>query len=171
MCLKTAKLPNIIERVAVSMIKPQVKISGWVQEKHLTKHKPRYFVFVDFKKAIQKGSVQKLDITEWLTYPAKCSDTRSSMRKNDKHCQEFSFNVGSHQGPVLSSFLFITAMEALSKESQKRYPWELIYADNMVIMDTILDGLFYKLSTKKNIFKSKGLCVDTKSVYTSMAQL
>ena len=43
--------------------------------------------------------------------------------------------MGVHQGSVLSSLLFIVVMEEATKECRVGYPWELIYADDLVLTD------------------------------------
>ena len=42
-------------------------------------------------------------------------------------------NVGVHQGSALSPPLFIMVLEALSTEFQTGCPWELLYADDLVL--------------------------------------
>ena len=39
-----------------------------------------------------------------------------------------------HQGLVLSPFLFIIVLEALSKKCRKELPYELMYADDLVLI-------------------------------------
>ena len=41
--------------------------------------------------------------------------------------------VGVHQGSVLSPLLFIIVLEALSREFRTGCPWELLYADDLMI--------------------------------------
>jgi len=46
----------------------------------------------------------------------------------------FEVKVGMHQGSALSPLLFVIAMEALSREFRVSLPWELLYADDMVVI-------------------------------------
>jgi len=38
-----------------------------------------------------------------------------------------------HQGSALSPLLFVIVMEALSREFKVALPWELLYADDLVV--------------------------------------
>ena len=49
--------------------------------------------------------------------------------------RDFPVEVGVHQGSVLSPLLFIIVMEALSRTfSDRGLPWELLYADDLVLL-------------------------------------
>ena len=61
-------------------------------------------------------------------------NTRCKVRVNDSFSEEFEVKVGVHQGSVLSPLLFITVLEALSRDFRTGSPWELLYADDLVII-------------------------------------
>jgi len=42
--------------------------------------------------------------------------------------------VGMHHGSALSALLFEIVMEALYKEFRVALPWELLYADDLVVI-------------------------------------
>ena len=46
----------------------------------------------------------------------------------------FRVEVGLHQGTVLSPFLFVTMMDVLSGSVGDRELWELLFADELVMM-------------------------------------
>ena len=46
---------------------------------------------------------------------------------------DFGIDVGVHQGSVFIHLLFIVVMEEATKECRVGYPWELLYADNLVL--------------------------------------
>ena len=49
------------------------------------------------------------------------------------HCSNpINVSVRVHQGSLLSPLLFISVMEALSFEFITGFPWELLYADDLV---------------------------------------
>ena len=63
---------------------------------------------------------------------------------DNKKCLEV--NVGMHQGSALCPLLFMIVMEALSREFRIGLPWELLYADDLVVVaetedDQIKKGL------------------------------
>ena len=60
-------------------------------------------------------------------------------------------SVGVHQGSVFNPLLFIIVMEALSREFRVGCPWELLYADDLVIVSESLDDLKLKLKTWKKV--------------------
>ena len=49
--------------------------------------------------------------------------------------------MGVHQGSVLSPILFAIFLEALSRGFSAGLPWELLYANDLVIMADSLDEL------------------------------
>ena len=53
-------------------------------------------------------------------------------------------NLGLHQGSVLTSLLFIMVFEALSLEFRIGCPWELLYADYLVIIVESVEELCCK---------------------------
>ena len=47
---------------------------------------------------------------------------------------EFEVKVGVHQGSVLSPLLFIIVMDTLPEEFREDLPWEVLYADDLILM-------------------------------------
>ena len=62
----------------------------------------------------------------------------SKVRINGSYSDHFEVKVGVHQGSVLSPLLFLMVLEALSQEFRTSCPWELFYADDLVIIATSL---------------------------------
>ena len=62
----------------------------------------------------------------------------------------------------LSPLLFILVLEALSREFRTGLPWELLYADDLVIIAESLNALILKLQTWKDKMENKGLRVNMK---------
>ena len=88
------------------------------------------------------------------------TDVRSRVRVGDGYSEEFGVAVGVHQGSVLSPLLFIIVLEALSREFRTGCPWELLYADDLMISAESMEELLVKLKTWKTEMEKKGLRVN-----------
>ena len=142
-----------------------------LQEKHLAKNKRLYFAFVDLEKAFDRvprkviwWAMRKLGLEEWIVrlVQAMYKNTTSRIRVNDTYSDAFGVKVGVHQGSVLSKkpLLFVIVLEALSCEFRTGAPWELLYADDLVIVAESEEELKTKLSEWKNGMEAKGLRVN-----------
>jgi hypothetical protein len=70
----------------------------------------------------------------------------------------FPMRVGLHQGPVVSPLLFIIVLEALSTETG--LPWELLYADDLILIAQSEDKLIDKPRVWKKGFEENGMKVN-----------
>ena len=61
---------------------------------------------------------------------------------------------------VLSPLLFIIVLEALSREFRTGCPWELLYADDLMISAESMEELLVKVQTWKTEMEKKGLRVN-----------
>ena len=179
---------KVLERVVESLIRQRVEIDEMqcgfmsgrgttdaifivrqLQEKHLTANKPLYMAFVDLEKAFDRvprnviwWAMRKLGIDEWLVrlVQSMYTDVRSRIRVGNGYSEEFGVAVGVHQGSVLSPLLFIIVLEALSREFRTGCPWELLYADDLMISADSMEELLVKLKTWKTEMEKKGLRVN-----------
>ena len=85
------------------------------------------------------------------------NNARNRVRVGSEYSEEFEVSAGVHQGSVLSLLLFIIVLEALSRDFRVGVPWELFFADDLVIIATSLDECFGHVKTWKEGLKSKGL--------------
>ena len=60
-------------------------------------------------------------------------EVRSRVRVGDEYSNSFDVQVGVHQGSVLSPLLFVIVLEALFMELRTGCPWEILYADDLMI--------------------------------------
>ena len=120
-----------------------------LQEKYLGKRNTLFFVFVDLEKAFDmmprelvEWGMRKLGVDEWLVRVIMnmYDGSRMCVRVDGVESEEFTVGVGVHQGSVLSPLLFIIVLEALSMELRMGLPWELLYADDLVIVAKSMDG-------------------------------
>ena len=140
-----------------------------LKEKHLAKNKKLYFAFVDLEKAFDCvprkviwWAMRKLGIEEWIVrfVQAMYNNTRSRVRVNNTYSDEFGVKVGVHQGSVLSPLLFVIVLKVLSREFRTGTPWELLYADDLVISAETEEGIKMKLNKWKTVMETKGLRVN-----------
>ncbi len=62
----------------------------------------------------------------------------TSVRMNGEESENFEVKVGVHQGSVLSPILFNIVMQAIAENFIKGLPWELLYADDLVLMQNLM---------------------------------
>ena len=181
---------KLLERIIEQLIRGHVKIDEMqfgfmpgkstteaifmvrqLQEKYLAKHKKLYFAFVDLEKAFDRvprdviwWAMRKLGVEEWIVrvVQAMYANARSRVRVNGTFSDDFEVKVGVHQGSVLSPLLFVMVLEALSREFRTGCPWELLYADDLVLIAESMEELSEKFETWKQGMESKGLRVNTK---------
>ena len=61
-----------------------------------------------------------------------------------------------HQGSALSPLLFVIVMEAISREFRVALPWELLYADDLVVIAETEEDLIKRLNEWKNNTENRG---------------
>ena len=71
----------------------------------------------------------------------------------------FDVKVGVHRGSVLSPLLFIIVMEALYSDFRVGLPWELLYADDLVLNAECLEDLERQYTAWQRGLENKGLRV------------
>ena len=69
-------------------------------------------------------------------------------------------NVGVHQGSVLSPLLFIIVTEAVTHSVREGLPWEMLYADDLVLVGKCEEELKEKLRKWNECLKDKGLKIN-----------
>jgi hypothetical protein len=65
-----------------------------------------------------------------------------------------------HQGSVLSPLLFIVVMYVIAEQIREGLPWEVLYADDLVLIATSLEELKDKILRCKETMETKGLKVN-----------
>ncbi|XP_063595374.1 uncharacterized protein LOC134772337 [Penaeus indicus] len=59
---------------------------------------------------------------------------RTTVRTKYGRTDEFTIGVGLHQGSVLSPFLFIVILDVISENFRTGLPWEILFADDLVVV-------------------------------------
>ena len=140
-----------------------------IQEKYINKNCNLYFAFIDLEKAFDRvprkvlwWALRKVGVPEWIVRVVQImyQSARCKVKVNNSYSDVFNVQVGVHQGSVLSPLLFIIVLEALSHEFRTGCPWELLYADDLVIIADTIDKLLSKLGSWKTNLEAKGLRVN-----------
>ena len=85
---------------------------------------------------------------------------RSRTCVNSSFSEDFEVKVGVYQISVLNPLLFSIVLEALSRKFRVGCPWEMLYADDLVILAETFEGLITKMAVWKNDEESKELKVN-----------
>ena len=71
--------------------------------------------------------------------------------------EEFEIEVGLHQGSVLTPFLFVLVMDMLSEMIASVDIWELLYADDLVVMAHSEEDLQLRILEWQDSLETRGL--------------
>ena len=88
----------------------------------------------------------------------------SRVRVNGQYSEEFGLGVGVHHGSVLIPLLFILVLEVLSHKFRTGVPWELLYADDLVLIADTQECIS-KLKAWEAGMQTKGLAVNKKAKF------
>jgi len=89
-----------------------------------------------------------LEAEEWLVSAVMSIYTgaKTVVRTVNDNSNSFKVKVGMRQRSALSPLLFVIVMKALSKEFRVALPWELLYADDLVLIAETEDDLIKRLN-------------------------
>ena len=90
------------------------------------------------------------------------SDAWSQIWVNGQYRDEFGKGVDVHQGSVLSPLLFVLVLEEPSLEFSTGVPWELLHADDLVLIADTQEDCISKLKAWKTGMENKGLHINMK---------
>jgi len=94
-----------------------------------------------------RWAMRKSGVEEWLVSAVVSMYTgaKTVVRTVYGNSNGFEVKVRMHQGPALTPLLFVIVMEALSREFRVALQWELLYADDLVVIDETEDDLIKML--------------------------
>ena len=84
---------------------------------------------------------------------------RTAVRSSTGLTEEFEVGVGLHQGSALSPFLFATVMDKLTEEIRTESPWDMMFADDIVLCREDRRQLQEVLEVWRNALEKRGLKV------------
>ena len=153
-----------------------------IQEKFSEKKRKLFDIFVDLEKAFDRvprrairWALMRQKVPEKLVTAVMSLyvESRSRVITIVGTSQDFDIRVGVHQGPALSPLLFITVMEEETKMAQGDGPWELLYADGLVLTSESKEEAIAKLNRWKGEMEQRGLNINmdkTKLMVTGKKQ-
>ena len=144
-------------------------ITRTIQAKYLEKKRKLFHVFVDLEKAFDRiprkaitWALRRQNVPERLIRLVMClySGSKSRVRVAGGVSDEFEIGVDVHQGSVLSPLLFILVMEEATRECMGGGPWELLYADDLVLTAESKEELERKFRDWRTCMADRGLKVN-----------
>ena len=114
-----------------------------VQESFIEKKNNLFVCFVDLEKTFDRvprnvieWALRKRNVPEGLVQVVMklYKGAKTRVQVGDGYSEKFGVGVGIHQGSVLSPLLFAIVVDVLSEERRKGALYELLYADDLVLM-------------------------------------
>ena len=160
---------NLVSCLAVAQT-DAIFILRQLQEKHLAKNKKLYFAFVDFEKAFDRvprkviwWAMRKLGIEEWIVRFVQAM-YKQHQKQELESITPTVMNLESELEFTRVRYLALSYSSLYSKlclvSSALGTPWELLYADGLVISAETEEGLKMKLNKWKTEMEAKGLRVN-----------
>ena len=121
-----------------------------MQENYLDKNRKFFICFVDLEKAFDRvprkvieWALRKKLVPERLVQPVMSmyKGAKTRVQVGGGHSEKFDVGVGVHQRSVLSPFLFSIVLNVLSEDGKKGALYELLYADDLVLMAETMEEL------------------------------
>ena len=140
-----------------------------LQHKYTEKKKKLYHIFVDLEKAFDRvprralvWALRRQLVPEKLIrlVMALYRDSKSCVTAADGTSASFDITVGVHQGSTLSPLLFNLVLEEATKECSDGVPWDMLYADDLVLTGESKEEVLERFSRWKSAMESKGLKIN-----------
>jgi hypothetical protein len=80
----------------------------------------------------------------------------TSVQTSDGDTNDFSINIGLHQGSALSPYLFALVMNEVTRDIQGGIPWCMLFTDDVVLVDESRTEVDQKLELWRRTLETKG---------------
>ena len=140
-----------------------------MQEVYVGRKKNLFMCFVDLEKAFDRvprrvieWAMRRRGVPELLVRAVMkmYEGAETKVRCGNTLSDSFPVHVGVHQGSVLSPLLFAVVIDVLSEDCRKDGLWNLLYADDLVLMCETIEELEELVLAWKVAFEGKGLKVN-----------
>jgi len=118
-------------------------------------------VVVVVPRELIRWAMRKLRVKEWLVSAVMSMYTgaKSVITTVYGNSNSFKVKISIHQGSALSPLLFVIVMEALSRELRLALPWELLYADDLIVIAETEEDSIKRLNDWKDNVENRGIRV------------
>lgn len=134
--------PNQCSFVKENVMTDTIHAARLLLEKHSEKTKPDHMPFLDLEKAFDRvpheliwHALQPHNVSEAYVQWTQILNVTSMVRCAVGTSPPFAINVGVHQGSALLPFLFVLCMNTVTSDLQSPYPWSLLYADDVFLVN------------------------------------
>jgi hypothetical protein len=79
----------------------------------------------------------------------------TSIRTSGGYTNDFSINIGLHEGSALSPYLFALVMDEITRDIQDGIPWCMVFADDVILVDESRTEVDQKLELWRRILEAK----------------
>ena len=140
-----------------------------LQSMHLEKKRQLFHIFVDLEKAFDRiprtairWALRRQRVPERLIAPILnlYESTTSKVAVAGGLSEDFPIEVGVHQGSILSPLLFIIVMEEAARDCRGLAPWEMLYADDLVITGVSREAVSERFIAWKEALEKRGLRIN-----------
>ncbi|XP_063597892.1 uncharacterized protein LOC134774410 [Penaeus indicus] len=161
----TIELIKTLDEEGVEIIHSILEIKQ-LQKKYWEGKKDLFFCFVDLEKAyswiprelvywcLRNVPEKLIRLLKAIYYSA-----RTVVRTPYGETEEFNIDIGLHQGSALSPFLFVSVLDVISELWRTGVPWEILFADDLMLMAESEEELQEKWEAKHEGIPKKGLKV------------
>ena len=144
-------------------------ITRQLQEKYGLKKRELFHIFVDLEKAFDKvprpaieWALRRQLVPERLVrlVMGLYANSTSKVKFAGELSETFPIEVGVHQGSALSPLLFNLVMEEATKSCRVEDPWELLYADDLVLTAESREEVVQMFRRWKEALELRGMKVN-----------